>query len=117
MTASKNVLTNSLGDISTADPQETTAALLAGAAWGGVSAGRFRPLAPRLTALLRCTAGGALMGLGSLLIPGGNDGLLLLGMPLLWPHAWLAFAVMAVTIASWLALAAHMPLRLSRRAP
>jgi len=29
MTASKNVLTNSLGDISTADPQETTAALLA----------------------------------------------------------------------------------------
>lgn len=91
------------------------AALLAGAAWGGLSAGRFRPLAPRLSALVRCTAGGALMGLGSLLIPGGNDGLLLLGMPLLWPHAWLAFAVMAVTIALWLTLAARVPLRFSRR--
>ena len=40
------------------------------------------------------------MGWGSLLIPGGNDGLILVGMPLAWPYAWLAFATMCVTIAT-----------------
>jgi len=73
-------------------------ALLAGAAWGGWTAGRFR--ATRITAaqLLRCLLGGALMGWGTLLIPGGNDGLILVGMPLLWPYAWVAFASMCVAI-------------------
>jgi uncharacterized membrane protein YedE/YeeE len=72
--------------------------LLAGAALGGRTAGRFRntPIAP--AALLRCFAGGVLMGWGSLLIPGGNDGLVLVGMPLLWPYAWLAFGSMCVAI-------------------
>ena len=55
-------------------------------------------LAPRK--LLRCLAGGMLMGWGSLLLPGGNDGLILVGMPLAWPYAWLAFATMCVTIAA-----------------
>jgi toxin CptA len=40
------------------------------------------------------------MGWGSLLIPGGNDGLILVGMPLAWPYAWLAFATMCATIAT-----------------
>lgn len=73
-------------------------ALLAGAVWGGWTAGRFR--ATRIVAgdLLRCTAGGALMGAGSLLIPGSNDGLILVGMPLLWPYAWVGFATMCVAI-------------------
>ena len=44
------------------------------------------------------------MGWGSLLIPGGNDGLILVGMPLLWPYAWVAFATMCVTIGVALAL-------------
>jgi toxin CptA len=39
------------------------------------------------------------MGAGALLVPGSNDAIVLLGMPLLWPHAWVAFAVMALTIA------------------
>ncbi len=74
-------------------------ALLAGAALGGWTAGRFRstPLSPMQ--LGRCLAGGVLMGWGSLLLPGGNDGLILVGMPLAWPYAWLAFATMCVTIA------------------
>ncbi len=38
------------------------------------------------------------MGWGSLLIPGGNDGLILVGIPLLWPYAWLAFFTMCVVI-------------------
>jgi len=49
------------------------------------------------------------MGWGSLLIPGGNDGLILLGLPLLWPHAWAAFATMCAVIA--LAMRMTMPLR------
>ena len=50
--------------------------------------------------MLRCFVGGVLMGWGSLLIPGGNDGLILVGMPLLWPYAWVAFATMCATIAA-----------------
>ncbi len=38
------------------------------------------------------------MGWGTLLIPGGNDGLILVGMPLLWPYAWVAFLTMCITI-------------------
>lgn len=91
-------------------------ALLAGAVLGGVTAGRFRPVPVTVAALARCTAGGALMGLGSLLIPGGNDGLLLLGMPLLWPHAWLAFVTMAATIALWLTLGERAQAAFRRRA-
>jgi sulfur transporter len=47
---------------------------------------------------LRCFLGGLLMGWGSLLIPGGNDGLILVGIPLLWPYAWLAFLTMCVSV-------------------
>lgn len=76
-------------------------ALLAGAALGGWTAGRFRsrPLIDPAQ-WLRCLAGGVLMGWGSLLIPGGNDGLILVGMPLLWPYAWLAFGAMCAAIAT-----------------
>jgi toxin CptA len=44
------------------------------------------------------------MAWGSLLIPGSNDGLILIGIPLLRPYAWLAFATMCVTVAAalWL---------------
>ncbi len=79
-------------------------ALLAGAAWGGYSAGRWNGAWPAPSQWLRCFGGGVLMGWGSLLIPGGNDGLILVGMPLLWPYAWLAFASMCASIAAALLL-------------
>lgn len=79
-------------------------ALLAGAAWGGHSAGRWNGARPTGAQCLRCLVGGLLMGWGSLLIPGGNDGLILVGMPLLWPYAWLAFASMCASIAAALLL-------------
>lgn len=82
-------------------------ALLAGAVAGGFIGGKPMRRAPTLAQLARCLAGGALMGWGSLLIPGGNDGLLLVGLPLLWPYAGLAFAAMCLTIA--------LALRLQRR--
>lgn len=80
-------------------------ALTAGAIAGGVTAGRFRSTRATLSQLVRCFAGGAVMGWGSLLIPGSNDGLILVGMPLLWPYAWLAFATMCATIGTALAVA------------
>ena len=77
-------------------------ALLGGAALGGWTAGRFKHIAISFGAVTRCLLGGALMGAGSLLIPGSNDGLILTGLPLLWPHAWVAFAVMCTTIGIYL---------------
>lgn len=73
-------------------------ALFAGAMWGGFTAGRFRSTRVSLPQLAKCFTGGVLMGWGSLLIPGGNDGLILVGIPLLWPYAWLAFFTMCVVI-------------------
>ena len=73
-------------------------ALFAGAMLGGYTAGRWRNTPPSSAQLSQCFAGGLLMGWGSLLIPGGNDGLILVGIPLLWPYAWVAFLAMCVAI-------------------
>ena len=75
-------------------------ALLAGALWGGRSAGGWSGQGIRLATAARCLIGGAMMGYGSNLIPGSNDGLILVGIPLLRPYAWLAFACMCLTIAA-----------------
>lgn len=72
-------------------------ALMVGAVLGGWTAG-LRPRIPNAGRVGRCLVGGGLMGVGAALIPGGSDGLILVGMPLLWPYAWLAFASMCVTI-------------------
>jgi len=40
-----------------------------------------------------------MMACGSLLIPGSNDGLILIGMPLLWPYVWSGFVTMCISIA------------------
>jgi Sulphur transport len=76
------------------------AALYAGAVLGGWTAGRWRSLRVSAGGALRCFVGGVTMAWGSLLIPGSNDGFILIGMPLLRPYAWLAFATMCVTIAA-----------------
>ncbi len=74
-------------------------ALLLGAVLGGWTAGLLRHTRLSPSRVAGCVGGGMLMGWGSLLLPGGNDGLILVGMPLAWPYAWLAFATMCVTIA------------------
>jgi len=74
-------------------------ALFGGAAWGGWTAGRFRFARPRPAQIARCLIGGALMGWGSQWIPGSNDGLILMGVPLLWPYAWVALLTMGASIA------------------
>ena len=74
-------------------------ALYVGALLGGLTAGRWRSTKVSAPRLLRCFSGGVLMAWGSLLIPGSNDGLILIGIPLLRPYAWLALASMVVAIA------------------
>jgi toxin CptA len=74
-------------------------ALLAGAMLGGWSGGRVFLAVPSPAHCLRCLAGGATMAAGSLLVPGSNDGLLLLGLPLLQAYAVVALLVMCGTIA------------------
>ncbi len=76
------------------------AALFGGALLGGLTAGRWRPARPLVAQVLRCFTGGVLMGWGSLLIPGSNDGLILIGIPTLRPYAWLAFSSMFLAIAA-----------------
>lgn len=75
------------------------AALAAGAILGGWTAGRLRRVTPTPAAMARCLAGGAMMGAGGMLVPGSNDGLILVGLPLFQPHAIVALAVMALSIA------------------
>jgi len=75
-------------------------ALFGGALLGGWTARRIKPVRPTVAAIARCLAGGIMLGLGGSLVPGANDGLILLGLPLLYPHAWVAFASMLLTIAA-----------------
>ena len=90
-------------------------ALYVGAWLGGWSAGRPSPKRLTMAAMATRLAGGALMAWGSLLIPGSNDGLILIGMPLLRPYAWLAFATMCATVALALWLRRGLAPRPQRR--
>ncbi len=73
--------------------------LVLGAGAGSATAGRFSWRAPDLRAVTSCFGGGVLMGLGGALIPGGNDALVLIGLPLLQPSALAAYAAMTAAIA------------------
>jgi uncharacterized membrane protein YedE/YeeE len=76
-------------------------ALLAGSAANAAVTGRgIRLRAPTLAGSLRRFAGGALMGAGALLVPGGNDSVLLYGMPAGEPQAFAAYAAMIGAIAA-----------------
>lgn len=73
-------------------------ALFLGALIGGWTTDMSRKKLPKGARPGHCLLGGALMGVGATLVPGGNDSLLLIGMPLLLPYAWVAFASMCLTI-------------------
>ena len=74
-------------------------ALFAGAITAGAAGGRFA-LRPFVGAqLARSLAGGAVMGFATILIPGGNDRLLLSALPSLAMHGAVAyFAMLGVQI-------------------
>ena len=73
-------------------------ASVAGAITASVRQGRLRLQRPTAAGILRSIAGGALMGIGIGLIPGGNDALILAAMPTLSPGGVVAYLVMTTTI-------------------
>jgi toxin CptA len=75
---------------------------LAGAFWGARTAGAFRLRGAGGVDLAMRFGGGVLMGFGAAMIPGGNDALVLLGLPLLQPAAFAAYAAMVLVIAGGL---------------
>lgn len=77
---------------------------LGGAVLGACSAKRFRWRLPSWPELGGRVAGGALMGAGAALIPGGNDGLIVMGLPLLLPNAILAYASMSALVLAGFAI-------------
>jgi toxin CptA len=89
-------------------------ALLGGAVFGGLIEGKLRHQPVRAADIVRCLIGGALMGFGGMLVPGSNDGLIMVGLPLLRPYAWIAVATMAGTISAAIMINARLakvPLR------
>jgi toxin CptA len=94
-------LTMDTGSVRLLLPILLLTALYSGALLGGLTGGGWKSTRVSVAQVLRCFAGGVVMGWGSLLIPGSNDGLILIGIPLLRPYAWLAFASMfgAITAA------------------
>ncbi len=63
-----------------------------GMAFSSLQRGSFSLHLPRAGSALRHGAGGVLMGLGTVLVPGGNDGMILFAIPSLSPHALPAYA-------------------------
>jgi toxin CptA len=83
-------------------------ALLGGAVVGGHLTGKRGWQRASVPDVIRCLTGGALLGGGAVLVPGSNDGLIMLGLPLLLPHAWLAVGVMSVTIAAAISISRNL---------
>ena len=77
-----------------------TAAALAGMILSGALRGSLRLRRLRPASALRHGMAGAIMGLGMGLVPGGNDGLILFGLPALSPHALPAWLAMLAGIAA-----------------
>ncbi|HBK91435.1 MAG TPA: hypothetical protein DDZ68_07175 [Parvularcula sp.] len=73
---------------------------IAGAAAAARLAGDFRVAAPRPAEALQKFAGGALMGTGAYLVPGGNDAMVLRALPNLLAYGFIAYAAMTATIAA-----------------
>jgi len=68
-------------------------AVLVGATLTAVLRRHFRFIRPDPWNVLRETLGGGLMAAGAILIPGGNDLLLVYGLPSGSPHAVIAYAI------------------------
>jgi toxin CptA len=77
---------------------------LAGALYGAASARRFKLRGGGWRDAGQRFGGGVLMGFGAALIPGGNDGLVLMGLPLLQPAAFAAYGAMIAVIAAGFAV-------------
>lgn len=69
-----------------------------GAVAGGVALHRFELHLGSARDWLRALLGGAIMGAGAVLVPGGNDAMLLVGVPLALPNLVAAYGAMTVVL-------------------
>jgi hypothetical protein len=76
----------------------TVAASIAGAVAAALRQGKWRLQRPTLADIVKSFVGGALMGVGVALIPGGNNGLILAAIPALSPGGTAAYLLMTATI-------------------
>jgi len=88
-------------------------AAILGMAYSSLQRGAFLLRLPRRWSAFRHGAGGMLMGMGTGLVPGGNDGLILFAIPSLSPHAlptYLGlFGGILATLATMRAFGRHIP--------
>jgi hypothetical protein len=92
-------------------------ALLAGSVLAALLRRVWRLRPPRLQRSLRSLAGGAVMGAGASLVPGGNDFLVLWGAPSCAADAFVALAAMVAGVLAglWLGGARREPVRFPER--
>lgn len=81
---------------------------VAGAGLAARTAGAFRVKAPGLRVSAEKFAGGAMMGAGAYLIPGGNDSLVLGALPNLFAYGLIAYAAMTAAIAAMVVVDARL---------
>lgn len=76
----------------------STLSMVTGGIVAAVSAREFAIRPARMMVIVSCFSGGLLMGAASLLTPGGNDGLLLKGIPGFAPHAIVDYIMMVLVM-------------------
>lgn len=76
-----------------------TGALIFGAVVAAWKTHRLKLRKPGFLPLLHRLVGGSLMSFSAMVIPGGNDVLLLYGIPSLAPHAFIAYSIMLLVLA------------------
>ena len=79
-------------------------AFVLGSVAGGVALGQFHPSLGSTRDWMRSLGGGAIMGIGAVLVPGGNDAMLLVGVPLMLPNLLAAYAAMSLMLVVIVAL-------------
>lgn len=75
-------------------------AFVGGASIGAATRGALKIIMPTPQAFAEKTGAGMLMGAGSFFAPGGNDSLVLVGLPHLFGYAVIAYLAMSVMIAA-----------------
>ncbi len=78
-------------------------AAVLGMGFSSLQRGSFQLRLPPLSTALRQSTGGLLMGAGTVLVPGGNDGMILFAIPSLSPHAIPAYAAVFAGILATIA--------------
>lgn len=83
-------------------------AVVAGVVISAMLAGQFLLRVPGLVTMVRRLGGGALMATGAMLVPGGNDTLMLWAIPGLTLYGVLAYAIMIGTIMALIAVMQYL---------